>query len=169
MTNFDITDWLMEQNDEEFAVRRENLFKMFDNDYGQCLMYASTYNIAYDLLCEEANLSPTTCKSINNLIALWQKEKNENNYYIDVYSGKYKLHLGSLPTAIKFYVFLKSNNKIHRQNIPRSALEEEFREFEENPQMRSFSSVLFAMTFLGLARVYHRNSVKVYYNNNFFL
>ena len=168
MTTFDITDWLMQQNDEEFAVRRENLFKTFDNDYGQCFMYASTYNIAYDLLCEEANLSPTTCKSINNLIALWQKEKNESNY-IDVYNGKYKLHLGSLPTAVKFYLYLKSNNKIQRGNISRSALEEDFREFEHPPAVHTFSSVLFAMTFLGLARVYHRNSVKVYYNNNFYL
>ena len=165
MTTFDITDWLMEQTDGEFAERREKLFKTFDSTYGPySSLYSSTYNIAYDLLCEEANLSPTTCKVINNIISLWQKEKDEKKQ-INVYNGKYKLNVQSLPTAVNFYVYLKDNNKIQRYNVSRSSLEEEFKIFDDQKN-HNFSSVLFSLTFLGLARVFHRNSVKIYYNNS---
>tara|TARA_Y100001980_G_scaffold45255_1_gene25399 strand:- start:33 stop:539 length:507 start_codon:yes stop_codon:yes gene_type:complete len=165
MSALDITDWLMEQTDRDFSERRECLFKSFENIYGpNSKLYSSTYNIAYDLLCEEANLSPTTCKVINNLISLWHKELDEKSQ-IDVYNGKYSLNLNALPIAVNFYLHLKNNNKIQRYNVARSSIEEEFKLFDEKPFI-NFSSVLFAMTFLGLARVYHRNSVKIYYNNS---
>ncbi len=168
MSTFDITDWLMEQTDDDFAERREKLFKTFETTYGAySTLYSSTCNMAYDLLCEEANLSPTTCKIINNLISLWQKEKDEKNQ-IDVYNGKYKLNLNALSPAILFYSDLKQKNKIQRYNVSRSSLEEEFKLFDSNITI-NFSSVLFAMTFLGLARVYHRNTVKIYYNNNLYI
>ena len=165
MATIDITDWLMEQNDCDFAERRETLFKNFDKTYGHSPLYLNTYSIAYDLLCEEANLSPTTCKVVNNLIELWQKEKEDENH-IDIYQGRFKLYLNSLPPAVKFYVYLKENEKIMRHNVSRNTIEDEFKQFNENNTYSNFSSILFAMTFLGLARVYNRNSVKIFYTNS---